>query len=299
MFRGVIVPLVTPFKKNYSVDHDGLKWLTKYLIKEGVNGLFPNSTTGEFVHLRREEIISLVSIVVEEASGHINILPGVTANSTIEVIDLAKELLEFDVNGFVVAPPYYFKYSEDRLKKHFSEIAEKIDKPLILYNIPATTGVNLSIKLIRDLATEYSNIAGVKATIDSITYLRRLVQEIKSIRREFSVLTGLDELFLPNLMIGGDGGIVALANIFPRIHVEIYRAWENRDYAKAIARWRDLLELTRIIDVSSSYSTAVKTALKLLGAPIEETSRPPLYEEDPETKRVIEDVLKKLNLSIT
>ncbi|MGC9009541.1 MAG: dihydrodipicolinate synthase family protein [Sulfolobales archaeon] len=299
MFRGVIVPLITPFKKNYSIDHDGVRWLVKYLVREGVNGLFPNSTTGEFVHLRRDEIISLVSTVVEEASGHVLILPGVTANSTIEVIDLAKELLEYDVNGFIIAPPYYFKYSEDRLKKHFSDVAERIDKPLILYNIPATTGVNLSIKLVRDLAIEHSNIAGVKATIDSITYLRRLIQEIKSIRRDFSVLTGLDELFLPNLMIGGDGGIVALANVFPRIHVEIYRAWESKDYAKAIARWRDLLELARIIDVSSSYSTAVKTALKLLGAPIEEISRPPLYEEDPETKKMIENILKKLGISIT
>lgn len=300
-FYGIITPFITPFKEDLSIDLDGVRWLVKYQIDNGVHGIFPNSTTGEFVHLSRDESILLVKTVLDEVKDGVWVLPGISANSTLHCIELGKIFIDIGVNGVIVTPPFFFKPSYDKLKMHFSIIAEKIDLPIIVYNIPSTTGINIPIQMYKELSLEYNNIAGAKITYDSFSYIRNLIFEVKNVRKDFAILIGLDDMFLPVLSMGGDGGIMALANAVPKLHRTIYDYWINRDLKSAYQYWMILLKLVRIYDFASSFPTAVKTLLKLMGKPIKPYVRPPLtlesFEIEEKIKKLIED-LRITNYSI-
>lgn len=290
-FHGIIVPMVTPFRKDLSLDRGGASWLARRLVSRGVHGLFPNSTTGEFVHLSVEEAVELVEAVLEAAGGKAWVLPGITANSTQQAVELGRAFRDLGVDGVIAAPPYFFKPSGEALEKHFSTIAGRVELPLIVYNIPSTTGISIPVKVYARLASEHSNVVGAKVTLDSLTYLRRLVQEVKTLRKDFSVFTGIDDHLLPALLLGGDGGVVALANVVPQIHLELYESWRKGRLEEAISAYRRILSLARIYDVASSFPTAIKTALKVSGTPIQPYVRPPLYPEPPEVEEAIRHIL--------
>jgi 4-hydroxy-tetrahydrodipicolinate synthase len=296
-FYGVITPLITPFSEDYSIDEEGLRWLVRYLIKKRVHGVFPNSTTGEFVHLTKEEALRITEITLEESGGNIWVIPGISSNYTEHCIELGRAFKDLGVDGVIVTPPYFFKIDHERLKIHFSKILEKIDLPVIIYNIPSATGINISISLYKELSKEYNNLAGAKVTYENFIYLRQLIQMVKSERRDFAVLTGLDEMFLPLLMLGGDGGIMALANVFPEIHRAIYDSYMSGDLLKALEEWRKLLKLVRIYDYTSSYPTAIKSLLYVIGAPIKPIARPPLEMERSDIIKKIEDIVKEMNMT--
>ncbi|ALM74647.1 4-hydroxy-tetrahydrodipicolinate synthase [Thermococcus barophilus] len=292
MFKGVITPFITPFTEKLEIDFDAIKWLVEYQIRNGVDGIFPNSTTGEFVHLTKEESIKVVEAVMESSKSDVWIIPGISQNCTLRCIELGKIFEDLGVDGAIVTPPFFFKPSTEQLKLHFSMIAERLSIPLIIYNIPSTTGVVIPVGVYKELAQEYSNIAGAKVTYGNFEYFRNLVQEVKSIRKDFSILTGMDTLLLPLLEIGGDGGIMALANVLPQIHKAVYTYWKERKYEKAIEANSKLMQLVRIYDIASSFPTAVKTALHVLGTPIKPYVRPPLTQESKEVERKIKNILE-------
>ncbi len=293
MFKGIITPLITPFKKNYEIDLNGVKWLIEHLIRGGVHGVFPISTTGESAHLTFEEKKSLIREVVNLVNGRSKVLPGVGTASTLETIELGRFAKDVGVDGVVVITPYFFKLRSEDLKKHYSLIAESLDIPIIIYHIPSITGVNLPVNVVKELALEYSNIVGIKITYDSLTYLKNVVDELKGVRRDFSILTGMDQYLLTTLMMGGDGGVLALSNVFPKLHVSIYEAWLRNDLLKAYKLYKDLLELSKAIEAGTSFPASIKACLKLAGAPIEDVVRPPLSRESKETIDKIESLIKK------
>lgn len=293
-FYGVITPFITPFKEDLSIDFDAIRWLVKYQVEGGVHGIFPNSTTGEFVHLSREESILIVKTILDEVGGKVWIIPGISANSTLHCIELGKTFMDMGVDGVIITPPFFFKPSYDNLKMHFSIVAEKIDLPIIIYNIPLTTGINIPIKMYMELSLEHNNIVGAKITYDNFTYLKNLILDIKSVRKDFTVLTGLDDMLLPTLMMGGDGGIMALANATPKLHRTIYNYWVNGDLKNAYKYWTLLLKLTRIYDYTSSFPTAIKTLLKLMDKPIKTFVRPPLTTEKTEIENKIKNLINEL-----
>lgn len=295
-FYGVIVPFITPFKEDFSLDTEAVKWLAEYQVKRGVHGIFPNSTTGEFVHLKREEAVELTRTVLEVVGGKAWVIPGISANCTDHSVELGLVFKDLGVDGVIITPPFFFKLTSEKLKYHFAKVAERVDLPIVVYNIPATTGVNVPVKVYVELAKEYSNVVGAKVTYDSYSYLRVLVEEVKGVRKDFAVLTGLDDMLLPLLMMGGDGGIMALANVVPQVHRAVYDAWVQGDLARAYEEYKKLLKLVRIYDVSSSYPTAVKAALRALGAPVKPHSRPPLLQEPPEVEARIKAILEELGL---
>jgi len=297
-FYGVISPFITPFREDFSIDIDGVKWLARYQAERGVHGIFPNSTTGEFVHLSRDEAILITRLVLEEVGNRVWVIPGISANYTEESVSLGRIFRDMGVNGVIVTPPYFFKISVEKLKLHFSTILEKVDLPVIIYNIPATTGINIPINLYLELAREYSNLAGAKVTYENFTYFRQLVQVVKSEKRDFAVFTGLDDLLLPVLMMGGDGGIMALANATPQIHRAVYDAFIAGDLRKALEEWHKLLKLVKVYDYASSFPTAIKTLLKVLNAPIKPYPRPPLTLEKIEVEEKIREIVRELDLTL-
>lgn len=296
MFKGVIVPLITPFNEDYSIDFVGLEWLVKFLVEKGVDGIFPYSTTGEFVHLKYDEGIRIVERIMEIIDRKVKIIPGISANSTLNCIDLGKVMEDLGVDGVIVTPPFFFKLNEDQLFEHFSSIANKIDLPIIVYNIPSLTGNFISIKLYRRLAEEYSNIAGAKITYDSVSYMRDLIFELKATRKDFSILTGLDDLLLNTLILGGDGGIMACANFAPEIHITLYRSFTRGEYDVALEMHKKLSQLVRIYNEASSFPTAIKTALKIMNTQVKPYVRPPLKMERKEVEERIRKVLLKVGI---
>ncbi len=298
-FLGVITPFITPFNEKLELDLDAARWLARYQAKNGVHGIFPNSTTGEFVHLSSEEAQKLVEVILEEVGSRVWVIPGISANATHHCIALGKKFKDMGVHGVVVTPPFFFKLSIEGLYKHFSMVAQNLDIPIIVYNIPPLTGVNIPIELYVKLAEEYSNIVAAKVTFESFPYIRKLILEVKSIRKDFAVLTGLDEMLLPVLMMGGDGGIMALANAVPQLHRAIYDSYLAGDLTKAVEEYRKLLKLVKIYDITTSFPSGIKALLSVLGAPVKPFVRPPLLPESSETIKEIAKIVDELGLKLS
>ncbi len=293
MFKGIVTPMITPFKRSYEIDFEALEWLTTHLVRGGVHGVFPNSTTGEAPNLTASEKRELIRRVIELVSGRTRVLPGIGGNSTLEVLELGRFVKDLGADGGIIITPYFYKPTPEELKAHYGRIAESLEIPIIIYHFPALTGVTLPIKTVNELALEHSNIVGLKVTYDNLTYLKRLIGEVKGVRKDFSIFSGLDQYLLVNLMLGGDGGVVALSNLTPKLHRSIYDAWLSGDLVKAYSLYARLLTLTELIEIGSSTIAAVKAALSLIGAPVEPVLRPPLSEEGEYFKKVASELLKE------
>lgn len=175
--RGVIVPIVTPFKEDYSIDVPALEEHLDYLQKVGVHGIFINATTGEFTSLSKEERRFLAEKGRELVTSAFYLV-GTASSNTLEVIELTKHAQDIGADYAVIAPPYYCPLTEEALFRHYSMIAEKTDIPIILYNIPACAN-SLSVPLVKRLTIEYPSIAGIKATLDSVNYIRDIILDVE------------------------------------------------------------------------------------------------------------------------
>ncbi|MGC9072304.1 MAG: dihydrodipicolinate synthase family protein [Acidilobus sp.] len=288
--EGVVVPLVTPFRQDGSLDVDSFQWLCRRLVSAGVTGLFPNSTTGEFVHLTVEEAERLVKAAVTAAPADVMVLPGVSSNRTEDSVNMARRFVDLGADGVIVLPPFFFRGGEEIIYRHISEVAKAVDVPVVVYNNPINTGVVIPVSLYVRLAQEFSNVMAAKVTYADFSYLVELIREVKAARKDFSVLTGLDYMELATLELGGDGVVGALANIAPEVHVGLYRAWDSGNYQDALRYHNVLLELSRLYwyRASGAESPAlIKGVLEGLGTPVRRFVRAPLR---PLTDQEVSDV---------
>ncbi|WP_456396551.1 dihydrodipicolinate synthase family protein [Thermococcus sp.] len=287
--RGVIVPLVTPFNEDYSIDFAAFEEHLDFLQKAGVHGIFINATTGEFTSLSVEER-KLLAEKGRELVSSTFYLVGTASSNTFEVIELTKHAQDIGADYAVIAPPYYCPLSDDALFGHYSMIAEKTDIPIILYNIPSCA-TPLSVSLIKRLALEYSNIAGIKETIDSINHIRDVILDVKGERKDFRVFTGLDQHFLNTLILGGDGGIMACANFAPEVHLALWKAFQEKRFEEAFEHARRLAKLSRVYSLASSFGSAIKLSMKIRGLSIKPVLRPPYVMDGEEVEEGIRRLL--------
>ena len=290
--RGVIVPLVTPFNEDYSIDVPALEEHLEFLQKVGVHGIFINATTGEFTSLSVEER----KFLAEKGRELVNAsfyLVGTASSNTFEVVELTKHAQDIGADYVVIAPPYYCPLNDEALFTHYSMVAERTDIPIILYNIPACANP-LSVSLIKRLALEYSNIAGVKETIDSVNHVRDVILEVKGERNDFKVFTGLDQHFLNTLVLGGDGGIMACANFAPEVHLALYKAFQEKRFEEAFEHARRLAKLSRVYDLASSFGSAIKLAMSIRGFSIKPVLRPPYLMDGEDVKEGIRKLLAEV-----
>ncbi len=290
--RGVIVPLVTPFNEDYSIDVAAIEDHIEYLQKAGVHGIFINATTGEFTSLNIGERKFLAEKGRELVTS-VFYLVGTASSNTFDVIELTRHASDIGADYAVIAPPYYCPLNEGALFKHYSMIAEKTDIPIILYNIPSCSNP-LSSSLIRRLALEYSNIVGVKETIDSIKRVRDVILEVKGERNDFKIFTGLDDHFFNTLLLGGDGGIMACANFAPELHLGVWKAFQEKRFEDALEGARMLARLSKVYDLASSFGSAIKLAMSLMGFPIKPILRPPYVIDGAEVKERIKKLLDEV-----
>ncbi len=259
MFTGAITALVTPFK-NGQVDEKALRDLIEFQIAGGVDGLVPCGTTGESPTLSHDEHDRVIEITIDAAKKRVPVIAGTGSNSTAEALRLTKHAYEAGADGALIACPYYNKPTQEGIYQHFELISKTVPIPIVPYNIPGRTGINMSPELIARLS-KISNIVGVKEASGS---LKQMNDVIDLCDPEFDVLSGDDGMTLPLISIGGKGIISVASNIVPDDMSALVDAALDGNMAKAGALHKKLSPLFDVLFIEVN-PTPVKAALAMMG----------------------------------
>lgn len=258
MFAGCTVALVTPFKDG-AVDEAALKSLVEWHIAEGTPILSPVGTTGESPTLTHDEHERVIALVVDTVAGRAKVMAGTGSNSTAEAIRLTRSAARAGADGALLVAPYYNRPNQEGIYRHFAAVAESVDIPLVLYNIPARTGRNVEPETIARLAA-LGPIVAVKEAAGSLDQVSELVVET-----DLTVLSGDDSLTLPMLAVGAEGVVSVIANLVPRDVMALIDAFQNARVEEAAAIHARLFPLCRDLLGLAPNPIPVKSALALLG----------------------------------
>lgn len=258
--RGVFTALVTPFR-NGELDEKALKKLIEFQLAGGVDGIVPCGTTGEAPTLSYEEHERVIELTVKYVKGKVPVIAGTGSNSTKEAIELTRSAKKLGADMCLLTTPYYNKPTQEGLLRHFLEIAQSVPVPLVLYNIPGRTGVNMTPETIAQLART-KNIVGIKEAAGSLTQVSDIYRLTKG---RFAILSGDDNLFLPMMSVGAVGVISVFSNIMPRELKTLYRAFMvEQDMAKALKVHTKLMPVFQAMFIETN-PIPVKEALYRMG----------------------------------
>jgi len=260
MFNGSLVALITPMQSDGRVDEEAFARFVNWQIEQGTHGIVPVGTTGESPTLSHEEHRRVVEMAVEVASGRVPVIAGAGSNSTEEAIELTRHAKAAGATAALLVTPYYNKPTQEGLFLHFSAIADAVDLPLIIYNIPPRSVIDMSVATMARLA-QHPNIVGVK---DATANLARPLQTRRACGRGFCQLSGEDHTALAFLAAGGVGCISVTANVAPRLCSEMHIAWQHGRVEQAMALQDRLLPLHDSLFAETSPAP-VKYAASLLG----------------------------------
>jgi len=290
-FRGCGTALVTPFRQDNSIDETALRNLVGWQVESGIDFLVPCGTTGETPTLSHDEWLQVINITVEVVAGRCPIVAGATSNSTQDAVNKAKELAALPgVNGILTASPYYNKPTQEGQYRHFRAIAEAVDKPIILYNVPGRTGANIEPSTLARLA-EVPNIAGVKEASGNITQMAEVCNVVPE---HFAVLSGDDAVTLPLIALGGVGIISVASNEIPREMSELTRAALGNDWETARRIHKKYLRLM-LANFIESNPLPVKAVLAMMGK-IEEVYRLPMLPMRRDTRSKLQKIAAEAGL---
>jgi 4-hydroxy-tetrahydrodipicolinate synthase len=290
MFHGSLTALVTPMHADGRIDEDALARLIDWQIAEGTQGLVPVGTTGESPTLSHEEHERVVELTIAKAKGRVPVIAGAGSNSTAEAISLAAHAQKAGADAVLVVTPYYNKPTQEGLYRHFKAIIDATDIPVIIYNIPGRSVVDMSVETMARLAQE-KNIVGVK---DATANLTRPLHTARACGAAFNQLSGEDHTALSFLVAGGHGCISVTANIAPRLCAEMHAAWAKGEVAQAMAIQQRLVPLHDAMFVETNPGP-VKYAASLLGFGTA-TSRLPVAPVSAATAEKVRAAMKEAGL---
>ncbi|WP_461863028.1 4-hydroxy-tetrahydrodipicolinate synthase [Thermococcus sp.] len=285
MLEGIFVPHVTPFDEDEEINMEILSELIQYFEDAGISGFVTLGSNGEFPYLSRAEKLGVLEAVRNATERPL--IAGVTENSTKETLELARKAWDIGVDALLIAPPFYFKPKDSELFAHYSSIAGKVDAPVIIYNVPKFTGINISLDVIERLVGEHSNIIGIK---DSSGSIGRITELIRRVGDEIAVLAGTADVILPALMLGASGAVVAVANVAPRLCVELYNAFTEMKLERARKLQILINHLNEVLVKRLNQVSAIKEAMNMRGLSVGYPRMPslPLSEEEiQEVERVL------------
>ena len=260
MFKGSFVALITPMRADGTIDEAALERFVDWQIREGTHGLVPVGTTGESPTLTHEEHRRVVEVTIKVAGGRVPVIAGAGSNSTAEAVDLACHARRAGADAALVVTPYYNKPTQEGLYLHFKTIAEVADIPVIIYNIPGRSVVDMSVETMARLA-KLPNIVGVK---DATANLTRPLHTRRACGADFCQLSGEDHTAIAHLASGGVGCISVTGNVAPRLLSAMHTAWQREETAEAIAIQNRLVPLHDAMFVETNPGP-VKYAAHLLG----------------------------------
>ncbi|WP_435181307.1 4-hydroxy-tetrahydrodipicolinate synthase [Halorussus sp. AFM4] len=282
--EGVLPPITTPMDDNGNIDYDALRAHIDRLEDAGVHGIIPCGSTGERATLTREEHEQVIETTVETAST--TVLAGTGASSTEEAIQLSQHAADVGADGVLIIYPYYSWPSNEHVVRHYEAIADAIDIPLVIYNIPKRTARNLEPDATVRLA-EHPDIAGIKESAGDINQIYELLRRTHDM--EFDVLSGYDSQALSTLTLGGTGITSVAANVFPETVCELFEAAREGELERGRQLHEEILEIETAMNLQT-IPVAVKAALDIVGVHGPHV-RPPLYEADQDTREKLEDFL--------
>ncbi len=289
MFRGSITALVTPFK-NGLVDEEALRRLVEWQITEGTHGLVPTGTTGESPTLNFDEHKRVIEVVIEAARGRVPVIAGTGSNATDEAIELSQHAEKAGANGLLIVNPYYNKPTQEGLYQHFKAINDKVGIPIVIYNIPGRTNIDMSVETMARVF-ELKNVTSVK---DATANLARVSQQRAAMGPEFNQLSGEDATALAFMAHGGHGCISVASNVAPRLCAEFQNACMKGDFAAALKLQDRLMPLFDALFVETNPGP-VKYAASRLGLCSAEM-RLPMVPVTDAGKKVVDAALAKVGL---
>lgn len=281
--KGIITAMVTPFTETGEINQVSTKQLVNRLIDKGVSGLFILGTNGEFHVMTRTEKLAFAELVIKETAGRVPVYVGTGGNSTSEVISLSNEMANLGADALSVISPYFVGLSEDEVTQHYLKIADKVKVPIILYNIPKNTGINISPETVSQLA-QHPNVIGMK---DSSGDLENLESYIKATKDQtFDVLVGSDSLILKALTVGATGAVAATSNVLTKNDIAIYDNWKNGNLAEAQKMQDSIEEFRRILKLGTLPSV-LKASITQLGIDVGDARLPVLPMESTDLAEVM------------
>ena len=292
-FGQVLTAMVTPFDQNGEIDFNATKTLVEHLITNGTDGLVVAGTTGESPTLTTEEKIELFKCVVEAAAGRVHVIAGTGSNNTQASMSLTKLAEETGVDGIMLVAPYYNKPSQEGLYQHFKTIAQSTSLPVMLYNIPGRSVVNISVETVVRLS-EIPNVVSIKEASGNLDAMAEIISKTPS---DFTLYSGDDGLTIPVLASGGAGVISVASHIIGNDMQEMINAFKNGDVQKAAATHRNLLPIMRALFIAPSPSP-VKAALNLNGIQVGGV-RLPMVPLSNKEQSALEKVLQASGINVT
>jgi 4-hydroxy-tetrahydrodipicolinate synthase len=289
--RGLGVALITPFKEDESVDYDALKRLVDYLLQNSTDFLCILATTAETPTLTDEEKRKITELVVERVQGRIPIIMGIGGNCTRSVVQAIEKTDFTGIDGILSVVPYYNKPSQEGLYQHYKAIATSTDMPIVLYNVPGRTGVNMKAETTLRIANDFKNVIAIKEASGDITQMDDIIKNKPS---TFQVISGDDGITFPLLTLGAVGVISVIGNAFPREFSKMVRLALEGDYANALTIHHKFTELFKLLFVDGNPA-GVKSMLNAMGM-IENKLRLPLVPTRITTYDAIRKVLNDLNI---
>ncbi|HBE9728652.1 TPA: 4-hydroxy-tetrahydrodipicolinate synthase [Clostridioides difficile] len=292
IFKGSAVALVTPFTKDNKVDFDKLGELVEYQIANGTDAIVSCGTTGEANTMTDEEQLATIKYVVEKVNKRVPVIAGSGSNDTMHSVNLSQEAEKLGVDALLIITPYYNKANKSGLKRHFETIANSVKLPIILYNVPGRTCVNISPSLIVELA-KIDNIVAVKEASGDLGQVAEIASLVPD---DFAIYSGNDDTILPLLSLGGQGVISVLANVCPQETHDLVAKFFEGDIegSRKLQLGMDALIAALFIEVNP---IPVKTAMNLLGFNVGDL-RLPLAEMDPANLEVLKKELVNFGLKV-
>ena len=287
-FRGIIPPMITPLRPDFSLDIARTERLIEHLIDGGVHGIFILGTTGEFAGLSSAVKSDLIQITCQQVKGRVPILVGVTDCSFTESVDLAAIAHKYGAEAVVVAPPFYMNIGQAELIHYYQKLADVVELPLFLYDMPSHVKISIEVETAVKLS-KHPNIIGIKDSSGKIENFQALCEAFKQ-QPEFKIFVGPEEFLAETLKIGGDGGVTGGANLFPKLYVALYEAFEKKEY-DAVKKFQETIlflcsNLYQNGTYQSSYLKGLKAAMSFEGL-CEDNFAPPIFPYSPSEKSTL------------
>jgi 4-hydroxy-tetrahydrodipicolinate synthase len=291
IFRGTATAIITPFKKDGSIDEPALRRFVDFQIKGGIEAIVPLGTTGEYPTLTQKEQQHIIEIVIEQADQRVKIFAGAGSNNTAEVIEKTRFVKQAGADAALVVGPYYNKPTQNGYFQHFKAIADAVDIPLIIYNVPGRTSGNIEAATLLRMAEEIPNVVMVK---EASCNMAQVMEIARNKPKNFSLLSGDDALAYSIIALGGDGCISVASNEVPKEYSHLMRLCLKGKWSEALQLHYRLLPLMNINFIESS-PIPVKTALAMMGL-IDEAFRLPMVPITEPNRVKLKKVLEDLKL---
>lgn len=290
MIQGSIVALITPFNEDGSVNYDKLRELVDWHIEQGTDAILALGTTAETPTLTMKEEDEIARIVIEETAGRVPVIVGSGSNNTMMAVEQSLKFQEMGADALLVITPYYNKTSKAGMVYHFTQVADAVDIPVYVYNVPGRTGVSITYEALAEIS-QHKNIVGIKEASGNMSLVCKFA---KLINENFNVYSGNDDINLPILSVGGAGVISVLANILPKETHELAMAYINGDTDKAREMQMKYLDFINALFIETN-PIPIKEAMNLVGMNVG-GYRMPLCPMAEDTKAVLKGEMEKLGL---